>query len=81
MGIGDDDGIVDAAFAYQWLAGDAAIEGAATSTYTVAAGDVGKALKVKVTFTDDVGNEESLTSAPTAAVTQPLLTASHPRRA
>ena len=73
--IGDDDGIVDAAFAYQWLAGDAAIEGAATSTYTVAAGDVGKTIKVRVTFTDDVGNEESLTSAPTAAVTQPLLTA------
>ena len=73
--IGDDDGIVDAAFNYQWLAGDAVIEGAATSTYTVAAGDVGKTLKVRVTFTDDVGNEESLTSAPTAAVTQPLLTA------
>ena len=73
--IGDDDGITDADFAYQWLAGDAAIEGASASTYTVAAGDVGKALKVRVTFTDDAGNEESLTSAPTAAVTQPLLTA------
>ena len=73
--IGDDDGIVDAAFAYQWLADDAAIEGASASTYTVAAGDVGKTIKVRVTFTDDVGNEESLTSAPTAAVTQPLLTA------
>ena len=73
--IGDDDGIVDAVFAYQWLADDAAIEGASASTYTVAAGDVGKTLKVRVTFTDDVGNEESLTSAPTAAVTQPLLTA------
>ena len=72
--IGDDDGIVDAAFAYQWLAGDAAIEGASASTYTVVAGDVGKTIKVRVTFTDDVGNEESLTSAPTA-VTQPLLTA------
>ena len=73
--IRDDDGIVDAAFAYQWLADDAAIGGASASTYTVVAGDVGKALKVRVTFTDDVGNEESLTSAPTAAVTQPLLTA------
>ncbi len=73
--IGDDDGIVDAVFAYQWLADDAAIENASASTYTVVAGDVGKALKVRVTFTDDVGNEESLTSAATAAVTQPLLTA------
>ena len=74
-GIGDDDGIVDAAFTYGWLADDAAIGGASASTYTVVAGDVGKALKVRVTFTDDVGNEESLTSAPTVAVTQPLLTA------
>ena len=75
--IGDDDGIVDAAFAYQWLAGDAVIEGATGSTYTVAAGDVGKTIKVRVTFTDDVGNEESLTSAPTAAVKQALTASVH----
>ena len=75
--IGDDDGIVDAAFAYQWLAGDAAIEGASASTYTVAAGDVGKTIKVRVAFTDDVGNEESLTSAATAAVQQPLTASVH----
>ena len=74
--IGDDDGIVDAVFAYQWLADDVEIAGATDSTYTVVAEDVGKTLKIRVTFTDDVGNEESLTSAPTAAVTQPLLTAS-----
>ena len=73
--IGDDDGIVDAVFAYQWLGDDAAIESATESTYTVVTEDVGKTLKVKVTFTDDAGNEESVTSAPTAAVTQPLLTA------
>ena len=75
--IGDDDGIVDAAFAYQWLAGDAAIEGASASTYTVAAGDVGKTIKVRVAFTDDVGNEESLTSAATAAVQQALTASVH----
>ena len=75
--IGDDDGIVDAAFAYQWLAGDEAIEGASASTYTVAAGDVGKTIKVRVAFTDDVGNEESLTSAPTAAVKQALTASVH----
>ena len=75
--IGDDDGIVDAAFAYQWLAGDTAIGGASASTYTVAAGDVGKTIKVRVTFTDDVGNEESLTSAPTAAVKQALTASVH----
>ena len=67
-GIADADGLTSATFNYQWLADDAAIEGASASTYTVAAGDVGKTLKVRVTFTDDVGNEESLTSAATEAV-------------
>ena len=70
--IGDDDGLTNATFSYQWLADDAVIEGASASTYTVAAGDVGKTIKVRVAFTDDVGNEESLTSAGTAAVQQPL---------
>ena len=70
--IGDADGLTNATFSYQWLADDAAIEGATASTYTVAAGDVGKALKVRVTFTDDAGHEESVTSAATAAVQQPL---------
>ena len=58
--------------ACQWPADDADIEGARASTYTVTAEDEGKALKVRVTLTDDAGNEESLTSQATAAVTQPL---------
>ena len=37
--------------------------GSATgSTYTVTSADEGKALKVRVNFTDDAGNEESVTS-------------------
>ena len=76
-GISDTDGLTGATFAYQWLADDAAIGGATVSTYTVVAGDVGKALKVRVTFTDDVGNEESLTSDATEAVTQPLTATIH----
>ena len=75
--IGDADGLTNATFSYQWLADDAAIEGATASTYTVAAGDVGKALKVRVTFTDDAGHEESVTSAATAAVQQPLTADMH----
>ena len=31
--------------------------------------DLGKAIRVRVTFTDDAGHDESLTSVPTAAVT------------
>ena len=76
-GISDTDGLTGAAFAYQWLADDATIGGATASTYTVLSGDVGKAIKVRVTFTDDMGNEKSLTSAATVAVTQPLTATIH----
>ena len=75
-GIADADGLTSVSYTYQWLADDADISGATGSTYTLAAGDLGKAIKVKVSFTDDAGNTESLTSAPTAAVTPPPLTAS-----
>ena len=71
-GIGDDDGIATSVFAYQWLADDAAIEGATASTYTLTYGEQGKTIKVTVTFTDDVSNDESLTSDATEAVKQPL---------
>ena len=54
---------------------DTDINGATTSSYTVVAADAGKAIKVTVSFTDDAGNAETLTSAATAAVTQPPLTA------
>ena len=68
-GITDADGLQSVAFQYQWLTDDADISGATGSTYTVASGDAGKTIKVRVDFTDDAGAEESLTSAPTAAVT------------
>ena len=73
----DDDGISTAVFNYQWLADDEAIKGATASTYTVVAGGAGKVIKVRVTFTDDAGNEESLTSQATVAVTQPLTATIH----
>ena len=38
------------------------------ATYTLVAADVGKTIKVRVTFTDDASNEESLTSEATVAV-------------
>ena len=66
--IADADGLDDVSFTYQWLADDTEIAGATGSTYTVAAADEGKAIKVRVTFTDDADNEETLTSAATAAV-------------
>ena len=44
--------------------------GATGSSYTLVAADAGKAITVRVSFTDDGGNEESLTSGPTAAVAE-----------
>ena len=67
-GIADDDGVDSVAFSYQWQADGADISGATGSTYTLADADEGAAISVTVSFTDDAGNEESLTSAATAAV-------------
>ena len=70
-GIADEDGPDNAAFTYQWLAGDTEIQGATNSTYTLADADEGKAVKVQVSFTDNAGNDETLTSAATDAVAAP----------
>ena len=71
-GITDTDGLTNAAYSYQWIANDGTsdsdIADATASAYTLVAGDAGKMIKVRVTFTDDAGNEEILTSAATAAV-------------
>ena len=67
-GIADTDGLTSVTYSYQWLADDADIDGATSSTYTVQSSDNGKVIKVRVTFTDNEDNEETLTSEPTAAV-------------
>ncbi|WP_428097661.1 fibronectin type III domain-containing protein [Candidatus Rariloculus sp.] len=66
--ISDADGLDNASFAYQWMRASADIGGATGSTYTPVAADEGKRLKVRVSFTDDAGNDERLTSAATDAV-------------
>ena len=67
-GIADANGLDDAVFSYQWtrndVSGDADISGAKDSTYTLVEADKDKSIKVRVTFTDDAGNEETLTSTP-----------------
>ena len=67
-GISDAYSLAGATFTYQWLADGASISGATGSSYTPDSADEGKSIKVRVDFTDDAGNEESLTSAATAAV-------------
>ena len=76
-GIMDEDGLPAAAqFAYQWISNDGTddsdIDGTTDSTYTLVEADAGKSIKVRVSFTDNAKFPESLTSAPTAAVTVPV---------
>ena len=64
--IADADGLPDS-LAYQWVRVDADetqadIEGATGGSYDLVADDVGKTVKVRVTFTDALDGEESLTS-------------------
>ena len=65
-------------YTFQWIQVDGGDEtelsGFTSPTYVPRAEDVGKTLKVKVSFTDDAGNDESLTSAATAAVTAAVVT-------
>ncbi|MDE2753243.1 MAG: hypothetical protein OXI83_11765 [Gemmatimonadota bacterium] len=68
-GIADADGLTGVTYSYQWLSSrDTEISGATNSTYAVQQSDADKVIRVRVTFTDDAGNEETLTSAATSAV-------------
>ena len=67
--ITDPDGLTNVSYSYQWLADHTEIGGATNSTYTPQTTDIGKVIKVRVTFTDDRDNNESLTSAGTVTVT------------
>ena len=71
-GIGDANGMENATFAYQWLRSDAVISGATGATYTLVEADEGETMKVRVSFTDDDGFSESLTSADLSIPVAPL---------
>ena len=65
-GIMDDDGLTNVSYTYQWIrvnGTDADISGANSSTYPLVTADLGKTIKVRVTFVDDADNTEMLTSA------------------
>ena len=68
----DADGLTSVSYTYQWIRTatgvDTNISGATASTYTLVAADLGTTIKVRVSFTDDASNAETLTSAATAAV-------------
>ena len=71
-GIGDDDGLNNVSYDYQWIrndgTSDADILRATGPGYTLAEADLGMTIRVRVSFTDDAGNGEELTSAATAPV-------------
>ncbi|MYM56285.1 calcium-binding protein [Thalassovita mangrovi] len=66
-GLTDADGV--ASTAYQWLRDGTAISGATNANYTLTQADVGAAISVRVSVTDNAGTTESATSAATTAVT------------
>ena len=69
-GIKDEDGL--GRFTYQWISNngrtDTDITDATNSTYELVEADERKTIKVKVSFTDKIGNKENLTSAATRRV-------------
>ncbi len=67
-GISDDDGLINVSYSYQWTAGGSDIAGATGSTHTLTASEQGQTIQVRVTFTDDAENAETLTSGATSAV-------------
>ena len=67
-GIADEDGLNQVVFSYQWVADDEDIAGATGSSYTLTEDDEGKTVTVTVSFTDEAGNPETLTSHPTGEV-------------
>ena len=68
-GIEDGNGLERVKFSYQWIRNhgstDTDIEGATNAAYTLVADDGNKTLKVRVSFTDRGGYQESLTSEAT----------------
>ena len=65
-GIADADGLTSVSYSYQWIrvldTVETEISGATSSTYMLVADDVGKTIRVKVTFTDDADNPETAIS-------------------
>ena len=69
----DGDGLTTPGYTYQWIrvatdTTETNIATATASTYTLVTDDLGTTIKVKVSFTDDASNAETLTSVATAAV-------------
>ena len=75
--IADADGLTNVSYSYQWIRNDGSsdtdIQDATDSTYSLVDADEGKTIKMRVSFTDDAGHGETLTSAATGIVAAALL--------
>ena len=73
-GISDANGLTNPTYDYQWLRADTAtgtgseISGARSATYRLVEADQGKYVRVRVSFQDDDGNDETATSDATGPV-------------
>ena len=78
--ITDADGLTNVSYAYQWIRHtsanvDSDITGATSSTYTLVLDDLGNRIRVRVSFTDDLNNDETRISL---AVETAFVTATTP---
>ena len=67
--ITDDDGLGE--FSYQWMRDGAEISGANSATYLVSSDDGDAVLSVQLSYTDQLGTAESLTSDNTSTIVSP----------
>ena len=67
-GISDPDGLEGVSYTYAWSADNSLIPNATSASFELTSSHEGKAIGVRVTFTDDGGYEEGLTSAETGEV-------------
>lgn len=72
--ITDGNGVPAANVTYEWRRQSTPIAGASANSYMLVAADEGSTITVNVTYTDDDGFDEDLTSSPTASVTDPTST-------
>ena len=74
-GISDANGLTGVTYTYQWVRNDGTsdtnISGATGQTYTLTDDDLSKVVKVSVSFTDDDGYSEALTSSATGSIARP----------
>ena len=67
-GISDADRLTRVDFRYQWMVNGTEVPGKTGPSYTPVDSDAGKTVKIRVSFTDDGGYAEELTSSATQSV-------------